>query len=180
MNILSLTPPIIFESKNINVHRNFYYTRGKILTSDIKVNISRLEKFDCNSDLITKHLSNNYEYRDTFKIFSKNRVALHIDGDNCINCLVNVDDKKHIDITIVLEKDNDKLSDCRLYHEDLNSLFTRLNIINSTNLQLYPGEIFIYDSNNYHSFNYNSGVKLINHKFINNIKKNKLYDPIYL
>lgn len=171
--------PTIHKSKNIYAHKYFNNTNGQHLVTDLKVNLRRLKNFNCGSDETTLHLSNYYEYRDTLKIYAKNRSALHIDGDNCINCVVNVDDYNSAFSTIVYADDFDKLKKSRLYHEDLNILFTKLNIYNKLTLEIKPGDILVFDSNNYHSFDCGTGVNLLVHKFKNDVQKNTLHNPIY-
>lgn len=173
--------PKLYKSKSINMHRNFYNKlKGKLLSSDLKAEFRSLQRFDYTLDTITTDLSNLYMYRNSLKIFSKNKSALHIDGDNCINCLVNIDENNTTYATIVLNEDFEKLNHNRIHHGDINEIFSTNNIQNYIKINVNPGEILIFDSNNYHSFDCGmNGVKLLVHKYINYNKKNKLYDPIY-
>jgi hypothetical protein len=175
----SVVKPILIKSNDIRMHRNFYNNlKGRKLTSDLDAEFHNVKNFDCTLDTVTNSLAKVYEYKNSIKIFSKKISALHIDGDNCINCLVNVDEKSSKGL-IVLDSEFEKLKHSRLYTGKIQDTLDFFNIKDIYETEILPGEILIFNSNNYHSFDCNTGVKLLVHKFINHTDTNN-YNPIYI
>lgn len=176
-----LSMPIVLKPNNINVHKQFFYnTKGLTLVSDLKADFKKLNNFDCTLDDETNKLYKEYEYKHSLKIYSKNISALHIDGDNCINYLVNVDDKKSTFAAIISSNEYTKLRHSKIHDGNLEELLDHYNISNVFYCEVKPGEILVFDSNDYHSFNCGTGINLLVHKFRNNILKNTMYNPVYL
>jgi hypothetical protein len=182
--------PIVIKSSNINIHKKFYINSSKkYVMSDIKAEFKLLSKFECNTDLLAIALNNNYNYKHSYNIYSKVCSDLHINGDNCINYLVNLDDYNSTHATIIDDKESNKLKYKNIHKGKILDILLNNKIDYSYNIEVKPGEILIFDSNNYHSFDcsrinirqpFNKGTNLLVHKFRNTIKKNTTYNSIYL
>ena len=142
--------PIVVKSRNINAHRAI---------------IKNPKSFQLSNDIITDNLSKIFEYNHTISIYSKNSSALHIDKDNCMNCLVNIDYNTSIHGTIIIDDENEKLKYKKIHTNNTHDILSFHSITNVYNVKLDPGYILIFDSNYYHSFDCGKGARLILHKF---------------
>jgi hypothetical protein len=167
--------PKLIKSNNIKTHQNYFNNlKGKKLVTDLNIDLYYLKNFDYKSDKVTNELAYSYKYKNSIKVFSKNTSFLYIDGDQCINCLVNIDNKSCKGL-IVLDSEFNKLKHCRLYTGDIQDTLNYFEIKNVFETEILPGEILIFNSNNYHLFD---GTKFLIHKFINHLDLT-LYNPIY-